>query len=208
MVNGTAGRTLISLAAILMFVGVAASDIRAEEGTPVNMAGVSAGWMIPAESEFEDYYGDDTYPVFAFFERRFGKFFSIAVESGFMKKTGKRMTLSGGPTEIETKFTLVPVTASLKLHMELIPYVSGFIGAGTDYWYCREKTKDEVSDPKSEEWVGGWHGRAGLMLYNMDPRYKNTGAIVEAVYSQIDRFGGNSQDIGGVTLRLGLFYGF
>lgn len=208
MVNDATGRTLISLAAILMFVGVAASDIRAEEGTPVNMAGVSAGWMIPAESEFEDYYGDDTYPVFAFFERRFGKFFSVAVESGFMKKTGKRMTLSGGPTEIETKFTLVPVTASLKLHMELIPYVSGFIGAGTDYWYCREKTKEEVSDPRSEEWVGGWHGRAGLMLYNMDPRYKNTGAIVEAVYSQIDRFGGNSQDIGGVTLRLGLFYGF
>lgn len=206
--HGRRRRTLIVMMAMILFVWTAPSDARAGDKAPGNIAGVSAGWLIPAESEFEDYYGDDTYPVFAFFERRFGKFVSMGIESGFMKKTGKRLTVSGDPTDIGTRFTLVPVTASLKLHMKLFPYVSGFVGAGPDYWYCRERTRIKGSDPEIEEWVGGWHGRAGLTLYNMDPRYENTGAVIEAVYSEIDRFGDNGQDIGGVTIRLGLFYGF
>ncbi len=196
------------LMAAMILVGAMAVEADAEERVGDNLVGVSAGWLIPAESEFENHYGDDTYPVFAFFERRIGKFFSVGVESGFMKKTGKRLTVSGDLTDIDTKFTLVPVTASVKLHMKLFPYISGFIGAGPDYWYCREKTKINVRDPKTEKWVGGWHGRAGLTLFNMDPRYENTGAIIETVYSEIDRFGGNHRDIGGVSFRLGFFYGF
>jgi fibronectin type 3 domain-containing protein len=196
------------LIAVLFGVGSTVSNTNADDKSPDNIAGVAGGWLIPAESDFEDYYGDDTYPVFAFFERRFGRFLSVGIESGFMKKTGNRMTVSGDPTDIVTKFTLVPVTAFVKLHMELFPYIHGFIGAGPDYWYCREKTKINVQDAKIEEWVGGWHGRAGLTLYNMDPRYEGSGAVIEAVYSEIDRFGENSRDIGGVTLRLGLFYGF
>lgn len=206
--NAVGRRTVVFLLSGLLLAGITAPDVHAGENIRGNIAGVAGGWLIPAESEFEDYYGDDAYPVFAFFERRFGRFLSVGIESGFMKKKGKRMTVSGDPTDIITKFTLVPVTASVKLHVELFPYVSGFVGAGPDYWYCREKTKINVHDAKIEEWVGGWHGRAGLMLYNMDPRYEGSGAVIEAVYSEIDRFGENSRDIGGVTLRLGLFYGF
>lgn len=206
--NAAGRRTVLCLMAVLILSGIISSDAHAGGKTRNNIAGVAAGWFIPAESEFEDYYGDDTYPVYAFFERRFGRFFSVGIESGFMKKTGRRMTVSGEQTDIATKFTMIPVTASLKLHRELLPYISGFIGAGPDYWYCREKTKIAVSDPKTEEWVGGWHGRAGLMLHNMDPRYEGTGAIIEAVYSEIDRFSDNRRDIGGVTLKLGLFYSF
>jgi hypothetical protein len=202
-------RAACFLMAALVLVGAAPADANADEKIRHNFVGVSAGWLIPAESEFEDYYGDDTYPVFAFFERRFGKFFSVGVETGFMKKTGKRMTVSGEPTDIATRLTLVPVAGSMKLHMELFfPHIAGFIGAGPDYWYCRETSKIAVSDRKIEKWVGGWHGRAGLMLYNMDPRFENTGAVMEAVYSEIDRFGGNRTDIGGVSFRLGFFYGF
>jgi fibronectin type 3 domain-containing protein len=201
-------RAACFLMAALVLVGVAPADANADEKIRHNLVGVSAGWLIPAESEFEDYYGDDTYPVFAFFERRFGKFFAVGMESGFMKKTGERMTVSGEPTDIRTKITLVPVAVSVKLYMELFPHIAGFIGAGPDYWYCRETSEIAVSDRKIEKWVGGWHGRTGLMLFNLDPGYENTGAVMEAVYSEMDRFGGNRMDIGGVSFRLGFFYGF
>jgi len=59
-----------------------------------------------------------------------------------------------------------------------------------------------------EEWVGGFHGKAGLKLYNTDADYKGTGVVLEGSYSQIDRFGDNDTDIGGWTFKFGFFYQF
>ena len=118
------------------------------------------------------------------------------------------LTVSGGETEIDSDFTMVPVSASLKVNKEIIPYIVGYIGIGPDYWYCREKADIQASNNETEEWVGGYHGEIGVKLYNMDKQFENTGAILECGYSVIDKFGNNDLNIGGLTVKFGLFYQF
>ncbi len=173
-----------------------------------NMVGVSVGYYIPAESDFEDFYGEDTFPVFAFYERTLFKYISIDIESGFLKENGNLLTESGKNTGVDSDITIVPVSASLKFNIEIMPYVVGYIGAGPDYWYCQEETGNEIMYPEIEEWVGGYHGKAGVKLYNTDKDYEGTGVILEGSYSQIDRFGDNKTDIGGWTFKFGFFYQF
>jgi len=173
-----------------------------------NIIGVSVGDYIPQASEFEDYYGDDTFPVYGFYERFLSKYFSVDVESGFLKEKGWLLTASGAETRVQTKLTLVPVSASLNVNLKLMPYVVGYVGVGPDYWYCQEETDDEIQHPEIEEWVGGVHGKIGFRLYNTDEKFKGTGALIESSYSRIDRFGDNETDIGGWAFKFGLFYHF
>lgn len=92
--------------------------------------------------------------------------------------------------------------------MKISPYVVGYIAAGPDYWYCKEETDAESEHPKIEEWVGGFHGKVGVRLYNTDEGFKGTGALIESSYSQLDRFGDNKIDIGGWAFKFGIFYHF
>jgi len=197
---------------LICAVCIFSSDVSIAEETPEmpgnNIIGLAVGYYIPAESDFEDYYGDDTFPVFGFYERFFSKHFSIELESGYMKEKGNLLTESGDKTSIRTKITFVPVSSSIKFNMKILPYVVGYIGAGPDYWYCKEKTDEGVEHPEIKEWVGGFHGKVGVRLYNTDEKFKGTGAVIESSYSQIDRFGDNKTDIGGWTFKFGLFYHF
>lgn len=173
-----------------------------------NLMGVSVGYFIASESDFEDYYGDDTFPVYGFYERFINENISFELESGFMKEKGYLLTESGAETKIRTKMTLVPVSASIKFNMKILPFIVGYIGAGPDYWYCKEETDEEDVHPEVEEWVGGYHASAGLRLYNTDESFKGTGALIESTYSRIDRFGDNNTDIGGWAFKFGIFYHF
>ncbi len=98
--------------------------------------------------------------------------------------------------------------ADVPINKQIIPYIVGYIGVGPDYWYCREKTDMETQNDEIEEWVGGYHAKMGVKLYNMDEQFENTGAILECVYSVVDKFGNNDLNIGGLTLKFGLFYQF
>ena len=189
---------------------VAAGDCRAEapEMPGNNILGVSAGYFLPLESDFKDYYGEDTFPVYGFYERFFSEFISIDLEAGFLKEKGVLLTRSGEETRIRTKLTLVPVSASVNFNMTLMPYVVGYVGAGPDYWYCQEEVDESAAYDEIEEWTGGFHGKIGVRLYNTDPSVVGTGALLEAGYSQIDRFGDNDTDIGGWSFKFGLFYHF
>jgi len=172
-----------------------------------NIAGIFAGYYLPVESQFEDYYGDHVLLVSAFYERQFNGWVSMDVEGGFMKEKGHLLTASGTETGIGSKLTLVPVALSLNIYHELTDGIVGYAGAGPDYWYCQEETDAEVY-PEVEEWVGGCHAKAGVKLYNTDETYRNTGAIIETSYSWITRMGDNDTDLGGWAFKFGLFYQF
>ncbi len=172
-----------------------------------NTAGVSIGYYYSLESDFDDYYDEGSWPVFAFYERRIFRFFSIELESGYFSEDGHVLTTSGQETEIYPEITIFPVSASLKMEIEIMPYISGYIGVGPDYWYCREET--DIPDADTDrEWIGGFHGKIGVRLYNMDEDYRGTGILLEAVYAEVDRFGGNDTDIGGLFFKAGIFYQF
>jgi fibronectin type 3 domain-containing protein len=173
-----------------------------------NLIGVSVGYYIPGESDFEDYYDESVFPVSAFYERCIYKFISADIEAGYFKEDGRMLTVSGGQTEIGSEISMIPVSASLKVNKEILPFIVGYIGAGPDYWYCRETTDINTSNNEIEEWVGGYHGKVGVKLYNMDKQFENTGAIIECVYTVIDKFGNNDLNIGGLTVKFGLFYQF
>jgi hypothetical protein len=199
-----------SLLLSFLIVMAAAGHSRADspEMPGNNILGVSAGYFIPMESDFKDFYGEDTFPVYGFYERFFSEFVSIDLEAGFLKEKGHLLTQSGEETRIRTKLTLVPVSASVKFSMKIMPYVVGYIGVGPDYWYCQEEVDESAGFPEVEEWTGGFHAKTGVRLYNTDKDALGTGALLEAGYSQIDRFGDNDTDIGGWSFKFGLFYHF
>lgn len=172
-----------------------------------NKIGVLGGYYLPAESKFKDFYGNDTYPVFLFYDLGF-KYISIDLKAGYLKESGNILTVSGAPTGIKSSFTLVPVAASLNVNFPIFPCVWGFIGAGPDYWYVDEEVNTSGVGGGSNDWIGGYHGRTGLWLYNMDPEFKNWGALFEVDYSKIDRYGSNDVDLGGWMFLMGLFYSF
>lgn len=174
-----------------------------------NVVGITGGYLIPNDSEFTDYYGNDLFPVYAFYQRWLSRHFSLDLEGGYMKENGNLRTVSGVATGIGTDITLVPVSASLKFNQRLLPFIVGYLGAGPDYWYVNEESNAAgAADREVNEWVGGYHGKAGFMFYNADEAFAGTGFMTEAVYSRIDRFGGNNTDVGGWTFRLGFFYQF
>ena len=197
---------MLSCLLTVSFAGYSAAGTTENMGA--NIAGVFAGWYLPSDSKFEDFYGNDVLQLSAFYERQLNGWVSMDVESGFMKEKGHLLTEAGAKTGVGTDLTLAPVAASVNVYRELMPYLVGYIGAGPDYWYCREKTARPAVFPKIEEWVGGCHGKAGVKLYNTDEKYKNTGAILETTYSWIARFGGNNTDLGGWAFKFGLFYQF
>jgi hypothetical protein len=200
------------LSSLFVMSSIGISNAQMPEMTPEmpgnNIFGVSAGYFVPLESDFKDYYNKDMIPVYGFYERFISQYVSINLESGFLKEKGHLLTTSGDKTNINSKITLVPVSASLNFNMKILPYVVGYIGVGPDYWYCQEKTDNEVDHPEIKEWVGGYHGKIGVRLYNTDEKFMGTGALLESSYSQIDRFGGNNTDIGGWAFKFGLFYHF
>jgi fibronectin type 3 domain-containing protein len=200
--------TLLLLSLLVVVAAAGDSLAEAPEMPGNNILGVSAGYFLPLESDFKDYYGEDTFPVYGFYERFFSQFISIDLEAGFLKEKGNLLTQSGEETRIRTKLTLVPVSASLNFNMIIMPYVVGYVGAGPDYWYCQEEVDDSAGYDEIEEWTGGFHGKIGVRLYNTDPNVVGTGALLEAGYSQIDRFGDNDTDIGGWSFKFGLFYHF
>jgi hypothetical protein len=199
---------LLIIAAVVFFTVDTAVADEVPGATGNHLIGVAAGYYFPAESDFKDYYGENLFPVYGFYECFFSRHFSIEVESGFLKKKGYLLTESGETTQFPSEIILVPVSSSLNFNFRVWPYIIGYIGAGGDYWYCKEQNANKPEQWKTEEWVGGFHGKAGVRLYNTDERYSGIGAIIEGSYSQIDRFGGNETDIGGWSLKLGFFKHF
>jgi hypothetical protein len=172
-----------------------------------NKIGISGGYYRPSESDFKDFYGRDNYPVFLFYERGLHRYFAIDFKAGYMRSSGKFRAESGAMTGVDATFTIVPTSASINFRFPLGKYVWGFAGVGPDYWYVRE-TSDLADHDDISKWVGGYHGRAGIWLYNMDPRYSRWGMLFETQYSVVDRFGNNDLDLGGFLFLIGAFYSF
>jgi hypothetical protein len=172
-----------------------------------NKIGISGGYYRPSESDFKDFYGRDNYPVFLFYERSLHRYFAIDFKAGYMRSTGKLRAESGAMTGLDATFTIVPTSASINFRFPLGSYVWGFAGVGPDYWYVRE-TSDLAEYDDISKWVGGYHGRAGIWLYNMDSRYSRWGMLFETQYSVVDRFGNNDLDLGGFLFLIGAFYSF
>jgi len=189
------------------FIQTAASG-KKKKRVKKNRTGVSFGYLWSAEKSFKSFYGKDRYPVFVFLDRVIFHHVSAGISAGFMRRTGKLRTVSGSSTHISSTLTLVPMAASLDYDFRIIPHVEGFIGAGPDFWYVDEDPGTNAFDLGTREWVGGYHGHAGVRLYNTDPDYADWGVRIEGNYSKIDRFGGNDIDIGGWILDVGFFYRF
>jgi fibronectin type 3 domain-containing protein len=200
----------IVICCLIILLSAMSMDASAEEAAVIkqNMVGISGAYFVPSESDFSDYYDESVFPVFIFYDRVLYKFISADIEAGYFKENGHMLTVSGGKTEIGSDITMVPVSASLKASKAIMPYIVGYIGTGFDYWYCNENTDSNAPDSDNEEWVGGYHFKGGLKLYNMDKQFENTGAIVECDYAVIDKFGSNDLNVGGLTLKLGFFYQF
>ncbi len=183
------------------------SEKKYDPGKNKNKAGAAAGYYLPEQSGFEDFYGNDNYPVFLFYDRLLTDHISVDLKAGYLDRSGNQLTISGKKTEISSDFTLVPAGASINYNFPITHYIWAFAGIGPDYWFVEEETEGD-SAIQTSDWVGGYHARTGLWLYNRDPRYQNWGGLIEVDYSRIDRFGGNDSDIGGWFFLVGLFYSF
>lgn len=173
-----------------------------------NKIGISGGYYLPAESAFDDFYGSSNYPVFLFYEKGLSRHLSIDFKAGYMRSSGKlRTDPSGAPTNVDATFTMIPTSASVNFRFPVFPHVWAFAGIGPDYWYIRE-TSDLDTRDDTGKWVGGYHGRAGLWLYNTDVAYRHWGMLIETRYSVVDRFGKNDFDPGGWLFLIGGFYSF
>jgi len=173
-----------------------------------NTIGVTGGYYVAVESDYRDFYGEDSYPVMAFYDRFITEHFSIEIESGYFQDSGDLLTESGKETEIESEIEMVPSAISLKFHFPIVDYVTGYIGVGGDYWYVNEEPDDSSVHDDRDEWVGGYHGKIGFKFYNRDEMFKGTGALLETGFSSVDKFGDNDLDIGGWITKFGLFYQF
>lgn len=195
---------------LLLFCLTVPAPARAGQAEPSrsNTIGLSVGYFVPQESDYEDFYDNDTFPVFAFFDRRLGDLFSLEIKGGYWRDSGHWLTASGSPTGIESEIEVVPASVSLKFHFPIVDNISGYVGVGPDYWYIKEEADIQSSDADVDEWVGGYHGKIGLLLYNTSKEFSHTGAMIETGYSVIDGFGDNDMDMGGWTTELGLFYKF
>ncbi len=173
-----------------------------------NTIGVTGGYYVAADSDYRDFYGEDTYPVMAFYDRFITDHFSIEIESGYFQDSGDLLTESGKDTDIESEIEMVPIALSLKFHFPIVSYVTGYIGVGGDYWYVNEEPDDSSVHDDVDEWVGGYHGKIGFKFYNRDETFRGTGALIETGYSSVDKFGDNDMDIGGWITKFGIFYQF
>lgn len=199
-----------SLAGALLAIALLAASSFGGDAEPLglNVIGVCGAYYLPSDSDFTDFYGNDTLLVTAFYERRLAHWVSVDIESGFLQERGHLLTRSGAETRIQSKFTLIPMAASVNAFYQVWPFVTGYFGVGPDYWYCREDMTREDVFPEVEEWVAGCHAKAGVKLYNTDEDYRNTGALIETGYAWMDGFGQNHTDIGGFIFKFGLFYQF
>ena len=171
-------------------------------------AGISGGYYLPAETGFDDFYGHNNYPFFLFYERGLHRHWSVGAKAGYMRSSGKMRTAGEDrETSVDATYTMIPTSASINFKYPIVPYVWGFVGVGPDFWYIRETSDLETFD-SVDKWVGGYHGRAGIWLYNMDTRYRQWGMLFETQYSVVDRFGKNDIDVGGWLFLIGGFYSF
>ena len=210
LLNRRAAAFFILFSVILGLGILSPEHCHADEWKPTgnNTIGLSGGYYVAHESEYRDVYGEDSYPVMAFYDRFITSFLSVEIEGGYFQDSGELLTESGSQTDIASKFEVVPTALSFKLHFPLIDYITGYIGIGPDYWYVKEEPDDASVLSEVEEWVGGYHGKIGFKFYNTDEDYQGTGALVETGYYVIDRFGDNETDIGGWMSEFGIFYQF
>ncbi len=197
------------LLALVLLVGFAAPS-RAEswERPGLHTTGLTVGYYVPQDSQYDHFYGDDSFPVSLFFDRLLGKWVSMEIKAGYWKDSGNLLTVSGNQTGIGSEIEVVPASLSLKVNFPVADYISGYFGLGPDYWYVSEDPSGSAQKTGVSEWVGGYHGKIGVMFYNTDERYEGTGALLETGYSVIDRFGDNQTDIGGWITEFGIFYQF
>jgi len=201
---------VLRLFLILLLAVSFAGPARAEnwEKAGVNTAGLTLGYFVAQDSQYDDFYGDNSFPVSLFYDRLLNQWLSIEIEAGYWKDSGRLRTLSGSSTAIPSEIEMVPAALSLKLNFPVADYITGYIGLGPDFWYVKEEPANSSGKADVKEWVGGYHGKIGVMLYNTDERYEGTGALLETGYAVMDRFGENETDIGGWVTELGFFYQF
>ena len=174
-----------------------------------NRIGVQLGYFMPDEELHQDIYQQGYFSGGFFYERIFNNYFLLNLDAGFSRQDGKALAKSG-VTDIETKLTLVPLTATMQYSLELAPLVQIYLGAGLDFWYYRETSDLGTYDAKDDDYgMSGYHGELGLRLFTADQRYfKQFGVFLQSTYSQIDNFGQNKLNLGGWTFNIGAFRNF
>jgi hypothetical protein len=194
---------------ILLIIGtlivVSPSTGTAGESTDYeNLVGIKGGILLPAEDKQHDVY-DSIVPVGLFYERMFSSYLSADIFAGYCRSKGYAVTSSGEETKVQTTLDLLPISASVNLNIPLHELITFYMGAGGDYWILKEKFPGKDTDYE----VGGWHGKAGVKMFTGDSEYFKKGAILlEASYSQIDKFGQNDLDLGGWMFMAGVMYCF
>ena len=173
-----------------------------------NAAGIKGGLFSPSDSLQRAVYNNNLNPIALFYERRLSSNVSFEIEAGYIESNGTALTASGRATGFKTEMTLAPLAASLKWNFKAAPFIRPFLGAGFDYWFYKETV--ESTNYNIE--VSGYHGKAGVNLFQVSNSFgdelKNTFLVLEAVYSQIDHFGDNKTDLGGLFFNLGAGWRF
>lgn len=191
----------------LILIGVCGSSGFAQETRPDyyrNIVGIKGGAFFPSEDLQRDVY-DSVVPISLFYERMVTRIFSADASAGYCRAKGYALTASSEETGVKTDLDMIPTSMSLNVNLDVTELITLYLGAGGDYWFFKEKSRNGDYDNH----VGGWHGKAGVKLFTADSQYfKKGGVLIEASYTSLDRFGENAVDLGGWTYSLGVMYCF
>lgn len=188
---------------MILLLAVFSTESLAEEvGFYKNNFGIKGGLFIPNESDQKDVY-EEIVPFSVFYERMFTEYLSADIDLGYSKSDGTALSTSSGSTELPTELEMYPASASVNFNYDVAPYMTAYLGVGGDWWLVEEKS--ELGEFKSE--VGGWHAKTGLKIFSDDlDTFKQVGFLMEASYTEIDKFGSNDIDLGGWKFNIGLMY--
>ncbi len=172
-----------------------------------NAFALKSGYFQASDSLYDDVYGNGAGPVTILYERRISGNFLGEIEAGYMWRSGYAVTKSGQTTGIKTELAVIPVSLGIQYEYEIIPFINIYGGMGGDFWHVSEKPSQSCYS-ETDEWIAGWHLKTGIKLFTESETWTGAGVILETVYSQVDRFGQNRTDIGGLSFNAGFFYRF
>lgn len=196
---------------VCIFIAMTSIDAHArKKKSKNNIVGVKAGYTLHLDSLYQDTYEDD-HPVSGsiYYERiLYGGIFTD-IEAGFSQLEGQILTESGNPTAIATKLNIFPISASIGYKHFFTDFISAYLGAGPDLWQFSESHSVGTAEEKQNRNIAGYHLKAGVAFLAREVDfYGNIGLQFEVIYSEIDHYGDNDIDLGGVTFQVGYFFKF
>jgi hypothetical protein len=160
-----------------------------------NEIGLKVGMINPRDYEpyfplqsamTEEYLRYDHASLHLFYLRNINSELAAGIDFGFtgiVDKSDNNTILKAYPIDIYAEYEVFRLSG-----------VETFIGGGYTWWYMESNDED-----------GDWQGISG-MFAKLEFVYLQ--ARAEISYSQIDHFGANKYDLGGISIRVGISYQF